>query len=91
MQQLKDFVIQWNNENPLDRWWRQRYKVPFGSSAHLEISQAHIAFEYLEQQIYTAQAEQMQEEEKRKERLKENGWLNANDEVDDDDFDKIVI
>jgi hypothetical protein len=88
---LKAEIIKWNNENPLDSWWRKRYKVPFGSSAHLEISQWDILFVFLEQKIYSDYIMLQQDLSKKEERLKNNGWLSTNSDVSDEDFDNIKI
>ena len=38
MNNIDDFIVQWNSRFPMDRIWRQKYKVPFLSSTHRESS-----------------------------------------------------
>jgi hypothetical protein len=47
IQDVRKFVRQWNNKYPIDRWWRERYNVSFGSELHLNQSllDMRIAFE----------------------------------------------
>jgi hypothetical protein len=49
---LKNFIIAWNTMYPLDKWWRDKYKIPFNSSAHREISMLDICLEYEEDLIF---------------------------------------
>lgn len=44
----KDTVLLFNLNLPLDRWWRQKHKIAFNSSAHREISVIDQYFEYIE-------------------------------------------
>lgn len=41
------FVKDWNSKYPIDRWWREKYSIPFGSPQHLNQSllDMRIAFE----------------------------------------------
>lgn len=32
------FVKDWNLKYPVDRWWREKYNIPFGSPQHLDQS-----------------------------------------------------
>lgn len=36
--QIEDFVFRWNSKFVLDRWWRTKYGVPFGSEQHKSTS-----------------------------------------------------
>ena len=33
---ITEDVVEWNLEHPIDFQWREHFKVPFGSKAHLE-------------------------------------------------------
>lgn len=44
-------VLDWNQKFPCDRWWRDKYKIPFMSQAHKEISFLDQLFEYVECEI----------------------------------------
>jgi hypothetical protein len=93
-QGLKQFAINWNNQFPLDRWWREKYKIPFGSTAHLEANQVDILIEYIEVKAYEDHSIQMLEKVQKKERYKKAGWISQNEvpeEVDDEEYDNIKI
>jgi hypothetical protein len=69
---IKDFVIKWNTKYPYDKWWREKYKVPFFSEEHLKANPIMIKAEYIEDQMYQKEIEkaireQLGEEEKPKE------------------------
>lgn len=44
---VRSFVKDWNLKYPIDRWWRDKYNIPFGSPQHLDQSflDMRIAFE----------------------------------------------
>lgn len=31
---IRQFVVYWNTTYPIDFWWRNKHKIPFGSEAH---------------------------------------------------------
>lgn len=45
------FVNYWNGQFPIDYWWRQKYKVPFGSIEHRNFSFLDQLFEFEEDQM----------------------------------------
>lgn len=47
-----DFIVEWNSEYPLDRWWRKKHGVPFNSTEHRSISPQDMLFEFLEDAFY---------------------------------------
>lgn len=46
------FIERWNVRFPIDRWWRNKYKIPFGSPAHKNQSMGDIILEYEEDKLY---------------------------------------
>lgn len=89
-QDLRTFIINWNNQFPLDKWWRDKYKIPFGSPAHLKANQADILIEYIEQTAYDEHRLHLIDLEEKKDRLKKDGWISKNDvpeDISDEDFD----
>lgn len=50
--ELEDFILQWNTDFPIDRWWRKTHKVAFNSSGHREASFLDMTFEFLEEKLY---------------------------------------
>lgn len=44
----EQFIKEWNAKHPYDKWWRQKYDIPFGSQKHREASFIFMAIEYSE-------------------------------------------
>lgn len=44
-------ILQWNNDHPLDLWWRQKHKIAFGSETHLNMSEIDMRLEYEEEKL----------------------------------------
>lgn len=51
------FIFQWH-DFPFDYWWRKKYRVPFGSAAHREMSFVDMYIEYREDLMVTRSIEQ---------------------------------
>lgn len=48
----RNLIYRWNNQFPLDHWYREKYKLRFNSKEHREISFEDIIFEYIEDRSY---------------------------------------
>lgn len=60
----RDFITQWNLKFPLDRWWREKYKIPFGSEQHLAQRADYIRFDFEEDKLYKETRESRLDEDK---------------------------
>ena len=49
---VKEFILEWNVKFPIDKWWRKKYNIPFGSRQHLEMSIFDMKLEWEEDKIY---------------------------------------
>lgn len=49
---LRDEIIIWNADFPIDRWWRKKYNIPFGSKTHMEANFLDQVFEYEEDKMF---------------------------------------
>lgn len=49
---FEKFIYNWNIDNPVDRWYRQKYGIKFNSPEHRVLSFIDMAFEYREDEIY---------------------------------------
>jgi hypothetical protein len=74
-QQLRSDVINWNVRFPLDRDYRKKNNIAFGSEEHRKISQADIYFQFLEDQVYEEILTEAKEEVKMAKEYKEGKWL----------------
>jgi hypothetical protein len=94
VQGLREFIITWNNLFPTDKWWRDKYKIPFGSPTHLEANQVDILIEYIEHKAYEEHKLQVLEFDRKKERYKKDGWISENEvpeTISDEEFDNAKI
>lgn len=46
---ITDLIFEWNNNFPIDRWWREKHNIPFNSQAHRDISYMDVCFEFIEE------------------------------------------
>ncbi len=90
----KDYIIQWNNRFPLDRWWREKWKIPLFSKEHLEIDPISQVLEYIEDKEFESVSEKIKLEIEKEDRLKQTGKLINNvktNSVSIDEFENINI
>jgi len=50
--ELRESIEDWNIEYPIDRWWRSKHKVPFGSEEHDSMSIVDMYLEFKEDEMY---------------------------------------
>lgn len=50
-EKVTNFINNWHRKFLLDLWWRRKYNVPFGSSAHKEMNFIDMLTEYQEEFI----------------------------------------
>lgn len=53
----RDSVLDWNIRFPIDLWWRNKYKIPFGSPQHLDLNWYDLVFEYEEHLLMNSKQE----------------------------------
>ena len=49
---LQEFIYHWSITFPIDKWWRNKHNVPFGSKRHRDICPIDQLIEYKEDQIF---------------------------------------
>ena len=49
---IKSFIYWWNSTYPIDRWWREKYKIPFNSKAHQAMNFIDMKLEFEEDRMY---------------------------------------
>jgi hypothetical protein len=64
------FIYNWNIENSVDRWYRQKYGIKFNSPEHRVLSFIDMAFEWREDQIYKQAIEESKDPYKRGDYIK---------------------
>lgn len=50
--EYRDFMIEWNLKFPIDRWYREKYKIPFMSERHRESSFLNMRLEWEEDRLF---------------------------------------
>jgi hypothetical protein len=50
--EVRKFILEFDSVFPLDREYRKKYEIPFGSEQHLNTCQIDIYMEYIEDKIY---------------------------------------
>lgn len=45
---IQEFVEKWNRAIPIDRWYRQKYNIAFGSAAHKAVNLADMYCDFYE-------------------------------------------
>ncbi len=90
---IKDFVVNWNLKQPLDRWWRQKHKIAFNSEIHRRTNRVDMLFEYLEDKLYNKTVEFELMNNSRIKEFEKGQWL-KNQEISSEEesklFDKLV-
>lgn len=67
--EVVEFIFNWH-EFPFDYWWRKRYNIPFGSSAHREMNFIDMYIEYQEFLLLN-----------KPESVEEEDYFNTNDDI----------
>lgn len=49
--EIDNFLIQWNNQFPIDRWWRVKHNVAFGSIEHKQANFIQMFLEFREDKM----------------------------------------
>lgn len=62
IEDIKNFMIQWNRKFPVDRWWREKHKVSFLSTEHRETSFLTQLIEFTED-VYFQEEKEVEERE----------------------------
>jgi len=52
VEDIKTAIEEWNLNFPIDRWWRRKHSIPFGSKLHNEASLIDMWFEFQEDLLY---------------------------------------
>lgn len=60
--ELESFILNWNIDFPVDRWWRQKHSVAFNSAAHREVSFLDMYMEYYEDSLFQRMTKQTERE-----------------------------
>lgn len=96
VKQLELEIIRWNNTFPLDRAYRKKCNITYGSEEHRKVNQIDIFMQWLEDRVYDKAIERLEKEERDLLEYKKGNWLKEEREIiskeeEDDLFDNIKI
>lgn len=94
LDELKDFILNWNIDFPIDRWWRKRHGVIFNSSVHREVSFIDMFLEFIEESLYEEVLEKRKNIEEDPYAPGEGNFLferEVSQELTDEEFDKVDL
>lgn len=86
---LEFFLKIWNTKFPYDKLWRDKYKIPFRSKAHLEVSQIDIYLDIREDILINRLRVQRLKSLKDKEEYLKEGTLLKEKVLTQEEEDKI--
>lgn len=88
----KSTIIEWNNKFPLDKWFREKYKIPFNSSKHREVNQIDVYFEWVEDFLFKKYSEDNIRQKTEEEDFKKGIIVKERQNKSlEDDFDNLDI
>ena len=91
---LRNFIIRWNNDHPLDKRYREKYNIAFNSPQHRAISQLDILLEFIEEQAFKQFEQNYHKKVEKDNQYKQGIWLeekHLTNEESTDLFDSIDI
>lgn len=91
---FRGFIVRWNNDNPLDKKFRDKYKIAFNSPQHRESNQLDILLEHIEDQLFSEHDKAIEHRIIKDKQYEKGLWLEEvkmTEEESQDLFDKIDI
>jgi hypothetical protein len=71
---IRNFIIEWDVKHPVDHWWRTKYGIPFGSPSHLDMDMIDMRIDFEEEEMLR----RVSEERERRDEAAENEALGLN-------------
>ena len=97
MSEIRDLIFKWDSLYPIDKWWRDKYKIPFGSKKHRNQCLLDMRIEYEEEIMFIQLDREDQKKNKEKEKYYPGRgvWLNSKkpkmtQEEIDRDFERLT-
>lgn len=90
---IRRSIVSWSNTFPLDKWWRNRYKIPYGSELHRKQSQIDIYLEWQEEILFQQREVDFALAKEKAKAYKKGIWIESSTTQEEDDslFDDIKI
>lgn len=90
MKDLKAFLLWWNNTFPLDRKYREKYGIAFGSEQHRQVCQIDVLLNHLENEIYEDAMKDAIQHYEKEENLKNGILINKRETVTTEQEQEII-
>lgn len=87
IEDIRNFIENWNLNYPIDIWWRNKYNVPFGSKKHRAANFIDMMIEWEEEKMFQEIAE---EQKKKKDKDLNLDDLQKFSTEKNDEFTKVV-
>jgi|ERR1700748_2674936 len=88
---IKNFLFGWNNTFPFDRFYREKYKIPFNSKKHQKVCQIDVLFDILEDSIFKEYVQKEIELQQKYKQYQESGKIFiVSDKDEEDRFNKFI-
>lgn len=68
---IEDLVIRWIASWRYDRWFRQKYHLPFNSDLHRQANQIDIKFEYIEGKLAESEMRKYEQDKKKEKEIED--------------------
>lgn len=93
--EISKFIINWNDKFPIDYWWRNKYKIPFGSEQHRQSDFIKMFIDYEEEKMINEYVDKNKPKENVEDEEFENIETNSGKKMEqreiDDAFDNIDL
>lgn len=76
---IRNFILEWNLRFPIDKWWRDKHNVAFGSPVHRESCFIDQSIEYEEDVLFRKSLE-----EETQYHPNEGNWLKEQQQSEND-------
>nr|DAT83583.1 MAG TPA: Protein of unknown function (DUF321) [Caudoviricetes sp.] len=84
---LRTFMIQWNNKFPYDRWWRKKHGVAFLSPEHRGCSFIHQMMEFEEDMMFNQVLTEKTEKENDPYIPNIGEWIKRSNSIEIEEYD----
>ncbi len=77
--QLRLFLIEFNNVFVLDRWYRKAHNIAFNSPEHRNVCQIDVYLEWLENEIFDGHEQDVIEMHKKMQLYEKGEWMSQSE------------
>lgn len=75
IEDIADFIRRWNINYPVDRWFREKHKIPFNSKKHRSSSILNMRMEFEEDLLYREESAKLANKKTKSYTPSRGDWL----------------